>query len=278
MQVFWDEVQEVQSLEMRYMMFRFFSLHFIYFEERVSLGWSQIFNLVSVSRVLQLQMCTTISSFFRWESLCRQGLESLCTPFLFSSLLSWLHSPKYNRLGRNTCSGPWPSNWAPQQMPSSSYVNESRQTPALWDSVLLCFSSRLVQVRDDQTPILEMTSLPQNITTSWYPREEIPRNPSTYRWHRCCTPGANQPGLSATLVQGEVVGCRREGGKGGLILVCTKESSSGQGFPARHPWGVCKVPRDARNAVQAAGMSLPKADTFLLFQQPSYFSLQQQKS
>lgn len=29
MQVFWDEVQEVQSLEMRYMMFRFFSLHFI---------------------------------------------------------------------------------------------------------------------------------------------------------------------------------------------------------------------------------------------------------
>lgn len=104
--------------------------------------------------MLQLQMCTTISSFFFWwESLCRQSLESLCTPFLFSSLLSWLQSPKYNLLGRNTCSGPWPGNWAPQQMPSSSYVNESRQTPALWDSVLLCFSSRLVQVRDDQTPI-----------------------------------------------------------------------------------------------------------------------------
>lgn len=35
-----------------------------------------------------------------------------------------------------------------------------------------------------------------------------------------------------------------------LILVCTKESSSGQGFPARHLWGVSKAPGDARNAVQ----------------------------
>lgn len=202
MQFFWDKFQEVQSLEMRYM-FQFFSLHFIYFEERVSLGWSQTFNLLFQSLECFNYRCALPSPvFFRWESLCRQGLENLCTPFLFSSLLSWLQSPKYNLLGRNTCSGSWPGNWAPQQMPSSSYANESRQTPALWDSVLLCFSSRLVQVRDDQTPTLEMTSLPQNITTSWYPREQTPQKPSTYRWHRCCTQGANQPGFSATLVQG----------------------------------------------------------------------------
>lgn len=105
----------------------------LYFEERVSLGWPHIFNLLFQSLECFNYRCALPSpAFFRWESLCRQGLESLCTPFLFSSLLSWLQSPKYNLLGRNTCSGPWPGNWAPQQMPSSSYVNESRQTPALW--------------------------------------------------------------------------------------------------------------------------------------------------
>lgn len=47
----------------------------------------------------------------------------------------------------------------------------------------------------------------------------------------------------------------------GLILVCTKESSSGQGFPARLPWGT-------QCSSQGAGMSLSEADTLLLFQHP----------
>lgn len=118
-----------------------------------------------------------------------------------------------------------------------------------------------------------------------------------YKWYKCCRQGANQPGLPGTLVQGWVVrdaeGRDRncwlvlcpvefyQPRKERLILVCTKESSSGQGFPARHLWGVSEVPGDARNAVQTESRTeLPSQRLTHFYSSNSQvtFSLQQQKS
>lgn len=153
-------------------MFQVFCLHFIFFGNKVSLGWPQTFNFpASVSWMLRIQMCTTMASFFSWERLCREGLDNLyLLPFLQSSQLTAELQLQSTWQEHVLCWGPWPVSWAPQPMPSYSHSNESRQKPSLCDGVLVCFSSRPFKLRDDQIShsFLEVTWLPQNLTTPWY--------------------------------------------------------------------------------------------------------------
>lgn len=152
-------------------MFQFVCLHFIYFfRDRVSQGWPQTFNSpASVSWVLQIDVHYHGQLFFLWESLCREGLDNLCTSCPFSSLLSWLQSCNCDLPGRNMCWGSWAVKWNTSTIANLLSLTWVKANSALCDGILLCFSSRPLTLSDDQTShsFLEVTSLPQNFTTSW---------------------------------------------------------------------------------------------------------------
>lgn len=187
-------------------------------------------------------------------------MYNLCTPCLFSSLLSRLQSFRYNLPGRNTCSGSWPVNWAPQQMPSCSDANESRQKPASWEVSYCALAPDHSKWEWPNTPLLfwnDFTATERHYITVFI--ASSPRNIRVYNdlsaADRVLT---SQVYLSRLEAEGRdrtclLVLCPVElyqPRKEGLMLVCTKESSRGQGFPGRHPWGAREVPGDTRNAVQ----------------------------
>lgn len=125
-------------------MFQFFCLHFIYFfRDRVSQGWPQTFNSpASVSWVLRIDVHYHGQLFFLWESLCREGLDNLCTSCPFSGLLSWLQSCNCDLPGRNICWGSWAVKLSASTIAKLLSLTWVKANLALCDSILVCFSSR----------------------------------------------------------------------------------------------------------------------------------------
>lgn len=154
-------------------------------------------------------MCTTMASFFfLWESLCREGLDSLCTSFPFSSLLSWLLTAEL-QLWSTWQEHVW--NWAPKQMPSCSH-SRVKANSALCDGILLCFSSRPLKLSDDQHPTPFGKWLHCHRISLRHGILDITKEPTKHRTS-CTQESANdvravgrvsdQPGLPGTSVQDE---------------------------------------------------------------------------
>lgn len=112
-----------------------FCLHFIYFGDRVSLGWSQTSNLSFQSPECFKYRCALFSSSVLWECLYRQAWRT-CVPLTFSPVF-----------------------WADCRASSTTYLaGTCVWAPGLWTEPLNKCQAVLMQMSQGKSQLCEMVS------------------------------------------------------------------------------------------------------------------------